>query len=202
MTFVLLFLLCVLINMTGKGVFAITMPTRANKGREWSLWKRFYDWRIRPTSGAFYVRLNWSCVVYGRRRTSTFPKISCSSGHPKIIQKMTPSRVRTVMHNARKKTIYIHSIFRASKICFCIYFFVYLILMKARGPCQAEKKKKAEWISILKYSIWMKWIKKFIDCHTWLQTCNKHVHRFAQSTSDGLNKSRDGKASNSILFCY
>lgn len=143
--------MCVLINMTGKGVFAITMPTRANKGREWSLWKCFYDWRIRPTSGAFYVRLNWFCVVYDCSARQTFRKYPAARVTPKSV---TPSRVRTAMHNARKKkTIYIHSIFRASKICFSIYFFVYLILMKPRGPSERKKRNEYQyWNTLFEWS--------------------------------------------------
>lgn len=145
-------ILCVLINMTRE-----SCDNNANSEQQSHklFWKLAFDWRARPTSGAFYVSLFSIQLVLCCLKTwfpSSLPRcmqtMQCRS--PQITIKVTLSRVQhnsTIMHNARKKIIYIHSVFRASKTLLCVIFSSQLFLTKKWVEWRARKS-----ISILKYT--------------------------------------------------
>lgn len=83
-----------------------------------------------------------------------------------------------------RRNIYIYFIFRASKIVLC-NFSVFNSHMKGEANFSPEKKRV--YINIegpegsfnCLSEVNQEEKNEFIDCHTWLQTCNQHVQRFA-----------------------
>lgn len=124
----------------------------------------------------YYFRLNWFGVVWEPR--------SASQSFEYPAKQVTPnwngndavsSTQNTIVHNARErqKPFTFNSILRASKKMLWITFSLHLFLTARRAP--KTRIFRQYWNTQL-HSVRVKWIKKFIDCHTWLQTCNKHVH--------------------------